>query len=533
VRRRAGRGAILGRPDFPGGDSVTAKAFQIDRLVRQSALLLTSGAVSYVGAFVLNVVLARSLGVAAFGAWAIAFSVTLTLSTAALVGSDWIVVRNGAYLESVNDHVRLRRLIHIALVLGGVSLAITACALILLAPALARNVFHNGSLEPLLRLAGFTVPVLGLQQIMLSGTRAFKSVTELVLINNLAQPLVRVLAVGFALLVVPSATSAFTGLLVAELVLAALAVVALNRRIPLLGPTRTVSIRETMNFALPAWGTRLAENLRKEMFPLLLGSLSGFTASGLYVASKRVSSAPSSVINSLLRVYTPIASDLYLQNRRDELVVLFQNLGKWSFALAFPLSCFLVAFPTEILSLFGSAFVDARPVLVVLAVGMLFVFGTGPVTVTLIISGRPKLALADYVVAIAAEVGIALWLIPQVGVVGAAVAKLVGAAVNNVVPLIQVWRLAGVHPYRLDYWKPVAAGLGALGIAKGVLTLAPLGYGVVAAMTAALVLSISYVLLLLMFGLSEEDRVAVSTLFRRNNVVAAPSERAVDMPPTE
>jgi O-antigen/teichoic acid export membrane protein len=115
------------------------------------------------------VVLARSLGVVGFGAWAIAFSTTLTLSTVALMGADWIVIRNGAYLESTNDYARLRRLIHIALVLGGTSLAVAGCSLFFLAPVLATNIFHDSSAEPLLRLAGLTAPVIGVQQIMLSG----------------------------------------------------------------------------------------------------------------------------------------------------------------------------------------------------------------------------------------------------------------------------------------------------------------------------------------------------------------------------
>lgn len=508
-----------------------ARSFQINRLVRQSAFLLSSGAVSYAGALVLNVLLARILGVVGFGAWAVAFSTTLTVSTVALLGADWILIRNGSYFESAGDHLRLRRLIHIALALGGSSLMIAGAGLFVLAPVIATGIFHDASVEPLLRVAAVTAPVIGIQQIMLNGTRAFKSVKELVLINNLAQPILRLLAVGVALLVLPSATSAFIGLLVAELFLAVAAAVALNHRVHLIGPTERVSLRETLNFGLPAWGTRLAESFRKELFPILLASISGFAAGGAYAAGKRISGAPSSVLNSLLRVYTPIAGDLYLQKRRDELTTLFQNLGKWSLALAFPLFCFLVAFPKEILSLFGEGFTDTSSTLVVLAIAMLFAFGTGPVTVTLIVSGRPRLALVDYVLVVAVEIGVALWLIPDIGVLGAAVAKLVGTAVNNVLPLIQVWRLEGMQPYRLDYWKPVAAGVGGVIVARGVAALLPVG-GALSAAIAGLALGLSYVAFMYFLGLSEEDRVAISTLLRRTTL-KEPVPPTADMPAVE
>lgn len=502
--------------------------FQIRRLARQSTLLLTSGTVSYAGALILNVLLARTLGESGFGAWVIAFSMAATLAPIGLLGADWIVLRYGSHFEGIKDEARLRRTIHIALMIGGGTLVTVAVALFVLAPTLATALFENASVAPLLRLTAVMVPVIGVEQIMLNGTRAYKSVRELVLINNIMQPTCRLLVVGVALLVNPTPFSAFVGLLAAEVILALSATFALNRRVSLLGPTEWVSIREMLRFGLPAWGTRVVENSRTQLFPVMLGSLVDFSASGAYVAGKRVAQAPSSVTNSLIRVYSPIASDLYLQDKHQELNLLFKNLAKWSFALAFPLFCFVVAFPSDILALFGAGFRDESPTLVVLAFAMLFNFGTGPVTITLVLSGRPRLALIDYVVVVILEFALGFWLIPSIGVLGAAIAKLVGTATNNVVPLLQVWRLEGLLPYRFDYWKPLVAGVGSAVLAKGLMSAVSIGGGFAAVAAAAVVVGCLYTGMILLFGLSEEDRTALQTLLRR----VRPS-REVEEPETD
>ncbi|MBA2272840.1 MAG: polysaccharide biosynthesis C-terminal domain-containing protein, partial [Actinobacteria bacterium] len=225
--------------------------------------------------------------------------------------------------------------------------------------------------------------------------------------------------------------------------------------------------------------------------------------------------APSAINVALNQVYSPMASNLYLQNRRAELTTLFKSMGKWSFTLAFPLFCLQVMFPKEILSIFGSDFRDASTALVVLAFSVLFIFGTGPVTTTLILTGRSRLAFFDYVAVVAAEIALGFWLIPRYGVLGASVAHLVGTALNNLLPLWQVWSASRLHPYRLDYWKPIAAGVASVGAARAVIALAGVGTGVVAAAVAVVVVGLVYLGLLLLLGLGPEDRAAIGALTGR------------------
>jgi O-antigen/teichoic acid export membrane protein len=503
--------------DDPGGQSVPeiVGAGQVRHFARQSALLVSSGFVSYAGAFGLNVLLARALGPSRFGAWFVAFATARAIAVIGLAGADWILLRQGSFYEGAGDLARLRRTLYLALALASCALLMLGGLLFGISSILGRTVFHSQSMVPLLRVAAALGPLMGLGQLMLYGTKAFKTMRDAAVIGNVVQPMARLAFVGVALLLIRSPLSALVGALGAELALTGMSTLALHRRLPLVGPTASIEGRELVGFAVPVSGIRLLESARAQVFPILLGSLATLSASAAYAASARIAVAPSAVIAALNQVYTPMASDLYLSGRRQELRVLFKTMGKWSFTLGFPLFCLQVAFPKEILTIFGASFRGASLALIVLAIGMLFNFGTGPVTSTLILAGRPRLALLDYVVTFGAEIGIGAWLIPSQGVLGAAIAYTVGIGINNLLPLLQTWLLDRLHPYRFDYWKPVLAGVVAVVGAKLLVRGLDLGPGIPTAAFATAVVAAVYSGLVLWFGLNEHDRAAIDALFGR------------------
>ncbi|MDQ3533874.1 MAG: polysaccharide biosynthesis C-terminal domain-containing protein [Actinomycetota bacterium] len=500
--------------DPPGGQGLGAVR-HVQKLARQSMVLLSTGAFSYVGSFALQLILARALGVEGFGAWIVAFSFVETLAIVGLLGGDWIILRHGSYYHGVGDVPRLRATIRFALLVGGTTLVVLATALALLASMVAVRVFHAEPVIPLLRLAAATGAVTGLRQILVYGTQAFKSVRDAALIRGILQPLARLLLIGLALLLFRSTSSALVGLLAAEIILLVAAGALLHRRVPLIGHTEPIDRAALMKFGLSVMGTRLTEAIRGQLFPVLLASLVALSASGLYAAARRITAAPGLIVNAMNQVYNPIASDLFLQGKREEFEFLTKSMAKWTFSLILPLFGLAVVFPREILSVFGPSFRDAGSALIIMAVGMLFLFGTGPVTGILILSGRPRLSLIDYLSAMSIEVVLALLLIPRYGLIGAAIASTSGRLVNNALPLFQVWVTLRFHPYRPDYWKPIVAALAAVVTAKLIVTSVGLGSGIVAAVAATVLVCAGYAGLMLLLGFSLEDRAVFDHFVRR------------------
>jgi O-antigen/teichoic acid export membrane protein len=493
----------------PQGSSV------IRHFARQSTLLLTSGVLGYAGTFGLTVLLARVVGAHGLGLYVIASAAAQIVSVYGLMGADWILVRHGSHYHGIGDRERLRATIRLAFVLGGAGLVVLGAGLSALAPLLGHSVYHARAAVTLLRLAGPWGALMGFGNLMLYGTMAFKSMRAQAFVRNLLQPVIRLAFVGAALIISPTPLAAFVAVVIAEVLLLGVATHLLNRRISLAGETQPIDRRAFVRFAIPASANRLAQASRGQVFPLLLGSLGTVAAPGVWQASRRIALAPSSIIWSMSQVYNPIASDLYLQGLHDDLAALFKSMGKWCFAIGFAPFCVAVFFPRELLSVFGHVFEGAATPLIVLSIGMLFEFGTGPVSTTLILIGHPKLVFADYLVVLVVEIAIGVWLIPGHGVLGAAIARSVGAALNNVLLLGQVWAKIRLHPFRVDYWKPLAAGLLAGVGARVVLSLAGMGPGVGAAAVAAAAVGLGYLALLLAFGLTADDKEALNAIFRR------------------
>jgi O-antigen/teichoic acid export membrane protein len=501
-------------PSDPAREPVASqeRLHHVGQMAKGSALLVSTGVVSFVGAFALAVLVARTFGKVPFGLWAISFSLAQLLSIVGQLGADWIVMRQGSYFEGVGDEARLRRTIHVALMLAGAGLLALGLSLFVVADRVADAVFHEPALAPLLRITAVMTPIVGIRQVLVYSTQAFKEMKDAALIRNLLQPAFRLVFVGVAVVVFDDLTVAYGSLLLAEIALAAISLVVLQRRIPLTGPVAPVEAGKLVRFAIPAWASRLAGQSRAQLMPILLGSLAAVATSAVYTASNRIAGALTSVVNSLNQVYTAIGSDLYLRERREEFATVYRSATKWTFTLGAPLLVLMLAFPGELLSLFGGSFREGETALMIIAIGMLFNFGTGPVTVTLIIVGRSTLALIDYAVVIAVELVLAFWLIPRYGLLGGAIAKAVGTATNNVVPLLQVWWKEHVLPFRIDFWKPAVAALVAAAVARVVVSALPLGEGVAAAATAGVVIGAVYVSLILLLGLNEEDRAAISAL---------------------
>ena len=482
---------------------------QIRLMARGSAILVSTGVVSYAGTFLLGVVLARNLGVLAFGIWTIAYSVARLMSIVGLLGADWIVLRQGSHYEGIGDIPRLRRTIHVALMLAGTGLAALSLIVLVGADTIAVKIFHQPGLAPVLRLTAILAPIVGLRQTLIYGTQAFKRMGDAALVRNVLSPMMSLVFVGPVVIVTGNVELAFTALIVSETILMLISFGLLRRKMPLLGPTEPVPTRQFIGVALPAWFTRLAGQSRANTLNIALGSLGSVSASGLFTAGNKIAGLLFSIVTTMNQVYTAIASDAYLQGKKQEWAALYRSVTKWTIMLAAPLFVFMLAFPKQIISIYGSQFAAAWISLVVVALGMLFQFGTGPVTVTLILIGRPKLALLDYGIVITIEVVLAIWLIPKYGLVGGAISKAVGTATNNILPLIQVWLTEKTWPFRWDFLKPAAAAAIAAIVAKIAVAAAPVGHGFTAAIAGGLVIGVVYLLVMLALGLSADDRAAL------------------------
>ena len=162
---------------------------------------------------------------------------------------------------------------------------------------------------------------------------------------------------------------------------------------------------------------------------------------------------------AVLQVAQPFfAQMLSLKNHASARSV-YQTTTTWFVLGTWPLYLIGIVMAPELLAVFGHHFRTGSPVLIVLCIAMTFASSRGPVDTVLTMSGRPGLSLINFVIAFAIDLGLLVLLLPRWGIVGAGVAWATAIATRNLITLIQIKHLYGIHPICPPMIKACVANL--------------------------------------------------------------------------
>src|SRR3954462_56079 len=95
---------------------------------------------------------------------------------------------------------------------------------------------------------------------------------------------------------------------------------------------------------------------------------------------------------------------------------------------------------------------------------MLVATGCGMVDMVLSMAGRTSWNLVNVLVALAVTIGLDVFFIPRLGALGAAIGLAGAMVANNVLPLIQVGRIARLHPFGIGTVAAALLSLGCFGV---------------------------------------------------------------------
>ena len=489
-------------------------------------ILLTAkgGSVMFVGKLfnqvsrlVITLLLTRLLGPEQYGLYNIALSAAAIASHFALVGLGTALVRYVALYASRRDQEGIWGSLQIAV---GISTALSALISALLfasAHVIANEVFHNAALAPVLQLISFTVPFLGLSDVLAGATRGFKHIEHMVIAQNIAQPLVRVLlllAFSVAGLNIMQAVVVFG---VADFVASLLLIYFLNTQFPLKRPLRAArrDTREMLSYSIPMCLSDTIATFRGNIQTILLGSLSSVFTVGVFSVANQLNQFADLVHHSVTTAVRPIIVEVHDRDNRAQLGRLYQTISKWMFSFNLPIFLIVVMFPTQILSIFGKDFTQGAMALTLLSWASLVNAGTGMCGVILDMTGYTKLKLANAISQLVLIMFLSLLLIPSLGMVGAAVAALAGQSVVNVMRVVEIYIIFRLLPYNASFLKPMLAGVSALVVTLIAGNWLPVSSGNIQVLALIALLLCTYVGAVLLFGLEPEDRAILARVKKR------------------
>jgi O-antigen/teichoic acid export membrane protein len=131
-------------------------------------------------------------------------------------------------------------------------------------------------------------------------------------------------------------------------------------------------------------------------------------------------------------------------------------------------------------------------------------------------TGHTRINLVNNVIGLLSMIGLNLLLIPKYGVVGAALSLALVIAIINITRLIEVYLLFKIHPYRLQFYKPVlSAGIAFLIMFFSSKYLQNYPNVLLTIVSSSVLFLGVYVLGLYLLGIDEEDRTVLIKLKKR------------------
>ena len=437
----------------PGpGPGTAAQRSRLGALARGGALNLVGAGISAVTTVALTVVVTRTLVKDDAGAFFALTSLFLLGETVARAGTGTGLVWSLSRMRALGQRDRIAAVLRVALLpVVGLSVLV-AVVLAVGAPGFARLVggATSGATAAVLVLA-VLLPVTTLSDSVLAATRGFATMLPTVAVDRIGRPL---LQLGLVALAVQGGSAA---LLVAAWALPWVVSAAvgwwwlsvLRRRAPS-GPP-TPADRETWtafwSFTAPRALASVAQLALQRLDIVLISVLIGPAEAAVYTAATRFLVVGQMANQAISTAVQPRLGELLAVEDRPATNALFRTATSWLVLLTWPLYLLCATFGVQLLGLFGRGYDAGAPVILVLAGAMLVATGCGMVDMVLNMAGRTTWNLANAFLALAVNIAVDLVLIPQIGIMGAAIGWAAAIVVNNVLPLAQLSGSLGLHPF--------------------------------------------------------------------------------------
>ncbi len=424
---------------------------RLDGVVLQSLVALFVKGFGAVAAFLMNLVLARTLGVEQSGYFFLGFTVVTFLAAVTRCGFDNVILRHTAAARSQGDTQAVRQLFFRG---AGVTLVVSGCvalALWLASDDLARRVFNKPEFGPVLAAIAPGMVTMAVLWLLAQSFQGLGRVSSAIIAMNVAANMVLVLIVwGIGVSTGEQAALAYS--LGSVLVLAGFLMFWYRSvRGTASNAHYDTSLRTMLESAWPLWIVLLMNQLIQWTGQFVGGAYLQPEEIAQLAVAQRTALLVSFILMAVNMVVAPrfaalhAAGDLPALRKMALTAVRLMALG------ATPVVAVMLVFPEFLMGLFGAGFTGGSPLLQVLALGQFVNVLTGSVGYLLSMSGHERDLRNTLLLVAPVSVAITFILVPLYGALGAAISTALAVGAQNLLAVYWVKRRLGFNT--LAVWR--------------------------------------------------------------------------------
>ena len=487
----------------------------VPRLATSSVIVLLASAFGNGLNYFFGMYLARVLGPADFGLYALGITVFNIVVLFAPLGMETAVMKFVSQQAGMEGMASVRKTIASGVgVAAGFGLLL-ALFLALSSDLLARTLFGKPELSPVLSLLALGVPLAAVSAVVLSSMQGLGKIRTMALIRNGLEPVGKFLLAAIAVSIGFGLAGVLGALLTVFLVSLVISVRYLRRLTNFRFERQVVpgglEAKALLAFSLPLVISNLFGIVAPRSDMLAIGAYLASQDIAVYAVASQTAAVLALILSAFDAAIMPTIGALLAQQEMGRLAGASKTASRWAFTLSVFVFVQLALFGGDILRLFGPTFESGALCLVILALGHLVGSAAVSSTGIILMSGYSKIIMLNSIVVGLVLIGSNFFLVPRFGIVGAACATSFCVAANSLVCVMEAKRVSGIIPYSLEHLKPLAAA--ALAIAAGFLFKFILAEA--SALWLAPLVAVVYVGALLAMGLHDGDRQAFASFFPR------------------
>ncbi len=430
-----------------GPKAILARGGLSSFIVKSLGVLLT---------FILNIVLARTLGAKEYGIYVLSFSWIALLGILATVGLDIAIIRFVPTYNKQKKWALLKGIILKSRQISILSSTIIAILSILIALALRNHI--NRDLEYTFLTGCVLLPLYVIVRINQAIFRGFKKIILALTPESVGHPLLLICIAILFYSYYPSALKASYMMIVTViiyLIISVITFIILNRILPYNIEEITPSFKTSdwIKVAIPLFLISGLYIILSRTDIVMVGAIKNAKASGCYSVASNVSAFVAFGLLSINSILAPMISEYHGMGDKKSLQGLITTASLIITAFSIPVAIFLVVCGKWILQLFGTAFLTAYPALVILIIGQTISSLIGSVGYIMIMTGHQNAAAKIVLVGAIGNILLNCILIPIWGMNGAAVATTISTIWWNVAMYIFVKKRLHIEPTIYGYIK--------------------------------------------------------------------------------
>ncbi|WP_292389998.1 flippase [Methanosarcina sp. UBA5] len=434
----------------------------VNRIVTGSGVILAGTLIGMLLDIITKKVLTSHLSPADFGTYALALTIISITGAVATLGLNEGVPRYIAFFRGRHEEQKVHELIISAMLMG----LIAGLLSILISPSLFQTLAGNGfdaqgKVLSVVKTLIFAVPFTILLNLTVAIYRGFDRTNVNMYFYNIIRP---VSLLGFAAVAVFIKASlkgvVFADLLSMVFTFGIMSVYFIKKP-PIKQTVRQErkiqfgdTTRQLIRHSFPLLITATLLNIMSWIDTIMLGYFKSAEIVGIYNAVYPLVGFLSLVVSSMGFVYVPVTSRLWGQNDTAPLGSIYAVITKWCFLLTFPLFALIFVYPEYFITrLYGAQYVIGATALRILALGFIANSYFGFNYHTLLASGDSDFLMKCSVASAGINVVINFMLIPEYGMVGAAIGTAVSFASIEVLMTLRAWKKQNMHPFTSTYRK--------------------------------------------------------------------------------